>query len=424
VSRGKPPAVLLGGDETAVPVARSLGRAGIQVHALGKRSDPVRRSRHCFEFVDLETGDGVQERWLDWLVRSAPPGAVVLPCSDEGLELVARNRAALLARELVTIEADDPKVLDVLDKERTHELAVEHGIPVPRTTTVRDRSDLARAIEEVGFPCALKPLEAHKFRRYFTIKGFVAHDRGELEEFFQMSEVAGVEMLATEMVRGPDRYHSAYMYLDEHSEPLFTFTKQKLRQYPITFGAGVYHLMDWNEEVSELAVRFCRSVGLRGLLNVEFKRDSRDGVLRLIECNHRFTASTSLHLAAGLDVPLFVYNRLTGAPLPSLGRPYKEGATLWYPLDDFRSFKAYRRAGEMTTFGYLRSLMRPQHFSLASVSDPGPVTVALKPRFAGLWRRVKGKLGLRRPVEDVPAAAAQAPAPVEHEEREPAGTRG
>jgi predicted ATP-grasp superfamily ATP-dependent carboligase len=296
----------------------------------------------------------------------------------------------------VAIEADDEKLLDVLDKERTHELAVEHGIPVPRTITVRDAGELRRAAEEIGFPCALKPLHAYEFRRRFDRKGFVAGSWSDLEEFFRVSEEAGIEMLLTEMVHGPDRYQSGYCYLDERGEPLLTFTKQKLRQYPITFGAGVYHVMDWEDEVAELTLHFGRAVGLRGLFNVEYKRDARDGRLVLIECNHRFTASTALHLAAGLDVPLFVYNRLTGGPLPYVGRPYKEGATLWYPLDDFRAFKEYRRRGEMTMLQYLRSVVRPQHFSLASASDPGPLLLALRPRLRGLWRRIRARLGLGR----------------------------
>jgi predicted ATP-grasp superfamily ATP-dependent carboligase len=417
------PAVLLGGDATAVPVARSLGRAGIRVHALGGSSDPVRRSRYVAEYVDLGAGDGFQERALEWLIARAPADGVVLPCSDEGLELVAWNRAALEERGLAPIEADDQKLLDVLDKERTHELAVEHGIPVPPTATVSSAEELRQAVDEIGFPCALKPLHAHEFRRHFEGKGFVADSWSDLEEFFRLSEEAGVEMLVTEMVHGPDRYHSSYTYLDEHGEPLFTFTKQKLRQYPITFGAGVYHVMDWNEEVSDLGMRFCRSVGLRGLLNVEFKRDSRDGRLVLIECNHRFTASSALHLAAGLDVPLFVYNRLTGRPLPHVGRPYKEGATLWYPLDDFRAFKEYRRRGEMTTLQYVRSVARPQRFSVASVSDPGPLVLAVKPRVRGLWRRIRRRLGLGRREERAGTVATASVKAEANVERTPAGTR-
>lgn len=417
---GSRPAVLLGGDGTAVPVARSLGRAGIPVHALGGRPDPVRRSRHVVQYVDIGGGEGVQERSLEWLMGTATP-SVILPCSDEGLELVARNRDALTGRGHIPIEADDQRLLDMLDKERTHELAVEHGISVPRTRTIHDADELRQAVEEIGFPCALKPLHAHEFRRVFDGKGFVADTWSDLEEFFRLSEQAGVEMLVTEMVRGPDRYHSGYCYLDEHGESLLLFTKQKLRQYPITFGAGVYHVMDWNDEVAELTLRFSRAVGLRGLVNVEYKRDSRDGRLMLIEANHRFTASTALHLAAGLDVPLFVYNRLTGAPLPHVGRPYKEGATLWYPLDDYRAFKEYRRRGEMTTLEYLRSVARPQSFSIASLSDPGPLLLALKPRVRGLWRRIRRRLGLGgsadRGVSAGPAAREA------EQQRAPAGTR-
>jgi predicted ATP-grasp superfamily ATP-dependent carboligase len=371
------------------------------------------------EYVDVGSGDGVQERSLEWLMGRAVP-SVVLPCSDEGLELVARNRDALTGRGHVPIEADDARLLDMLDKERTHEIAVEHGIAVPRTRTVHQADELRQAVEEIGFPCALKPLHAHEFRRVFDGKGFVADTWTDLEEFFRLSEQAGVKMLVTEMVRGPDRYHSGYCYLDEHGETLLLFTKQKLRQYPITFGAGVYHVMDWNDEVAELTLRFCREVGLRGLVNVEYKRDSRDGRLMLIEANCRFTASTALHLSAGLDVPLLVYNRLTGGPLPHVGRPYKEGATLWYPLDDYRAFKEYRRRGEMTTVEYLRSVARPQSFSIASLRDPGPLLLALKPRVQGLWRRVRRRLGLA-PERD--GGSPIAPVRAAADERTPAGTR-
>jgi D-aspartate ligase len=389
VTVAKPPAVLLGGEETALPIARSLGRAGVPVVALGKRSDPIRLSRYV-EFVDLGASD--QSRWLEWLLRAAPPASVVLPCADEGLELVARNRAALNERGLFPIEADDEQLLAVLDKERTYQIAAEHGVPVPRTSTVHDHEELKEAVDEIGFPCALKPLQAHAFRRHFAAKGFVATGWEDLLEYYRMSEAAGVQMLVTEMVPGPDAYHSSYTYLDEHGDPLFTFTKQKLRQYPITFGAGVYHVMDWNQEVSDLGLHFCQSAGLRGLLNVEFKRDVRNGRLVLIECNHRFTASTALHLAAGLDVPLFTYNRLIGGPLPPVGPRYREGITLWYPLDDFRSFRAYRRAGQLTLFRYLRTLIRPHHFATASLTDPAPLLGALLKRFRSAIRRLRRQL--------------------------------
>ena len=60
------------------------------------------------------------------------------------------------------------------------------------------------------------------------------------------------------------------------------------RVYPVTSGPGCHHITDWIPELREPALRLFRQAGLRGLANVEFKRDDRDGQLKLIECNARF----------------------------------------------------------------------------------------------------------------------------------------
>jgi D-aspartate ligase len=382
-----PPAILLGGEATAVSVARSLGRAGVPVWALGRPSDPVRRSRHCVRFVEIGDGD-VQERWLEWL-HGAPAGAVVLPCEDDGLELVARNRSALLERALVPIEADDEVLLAMLDKERTYALARAAEIPVPRTAMVGDEDGLVATAEQVGYPCALKPLHTHVFRRHFRAKGFVATSRGDLEAYFERTRALGIEVMVTELIPGPDdRYWSFYTYLDPEGEPLLVFTNRKLRQYPIRYGSGSYHLTDWSAEAAELGVRFCRSVALRGVANVEFKSDPRDGQLKLIECNQRFTGPNELLMASGLDLPLFTYNRLTGRSVPRVGS-YRNGVALWRPLDDFRAFRAYRRSGELSFGQWARSLVRPQCFQLASWTDPMPAIAASARRLATGLRKLR-----------------------------------
>jgi predicted ATP-grasp superfamily ATP-dependent carboligase len=163
-----PPAILLGGGVTAVPVARSLGRAGVPVIALGKPGDPVRASRHTRVWVDVGGGEGVEDRWLEWLA-TAPPGGVVLPCEDNGLELVARHRATLEERGLVPIEADDEVLLAMLDKNSTYALAEQHGIPAPRTFPVLTPEELDRGADAIGFPCALKPVHSHLFARHYGL---------------------------------------------------------------------------------------------------------------------------------------------------------------------------------------------------------------------------------------------------------------
>src|SRR4051794_9649197 len=116
------PAVILGGRNTVMPVARSLGRAGIAVHAAGGPTDAIRSSRYCSSYTDLGDGDGFQERGLEWL-RTGPGEGVIMPSSDDCVELVARHRDELTELGYVPCDADDEVTLAMLDKGRTYELA-------------------------------------------------------------------------------------------------------------------------------------------------------------------------------------------------------------------------------------------------------------------------------------------------------------
>jgi len=379
-----PPAVLLGGTANAVSAARSLATTGVTVYALGARSDPVRFSRHCHYFVDVGAGDGLQERYLGWLER-APARAVILPCADDGLELVARHRARLEELGHRPVEADDDVLLAMLDKDRTYALADRVGVDRPRTATVR-RPEEAEAVD-LELPCALKPIHSHLFARHFREKLLMVHSRAELVEALRRTEELGLAMLITEVVPGgDDQYHSYYSYLDADGEPLFHFTKRKLRQFPVRFGLSCYQMSDWHPEAAELGLRFFQRIGLRGIGNVEFKRDARDGRLKLIECNHRFTAANELVRLAGIDLPLIAYRRLAGLATPK-ELTYRAGVRMWHPIEDARALRSLRREGELTARAWARSLLHRQHFPMLRLEDPLPTMASL----AGKARRLPGR---------------------------------
>ena len=385
------PAVLLGAGVNGLSVARSLGRAGVPLYVLGDAGSLVANSRYRGRYVALEGGDEMQARWLEWL-RSGPHGAVVLPCGDDGLELVARNRAELATLGYVPIEADDDVLLAMLDKHRQYELAAQIGVPAPRTLTIQSDSDVDAAAASFPYPCALKPLQSHVWARHFTGKVIVVSGAHELREAIVRMRTLGIDMLATEIVAGrEDQYYGYYSYLDERGEPLFEMTKQKIRQYPRGFGVGCHHVTNWDPEVAEMGLRFMQGVGMRGLANVEFKRDARDGQLKLIELNHRFTAINELVRLAGLDLALFTYNRLTGREGPSLAS-YRRGVRLWYPVEDLRSMLEARAAGELSLASAARSVLHRQHFPIFSWDDPRPSLFSNARLVRRVARRLTGRV--------------------------------
>ena len=311
---------------------------------------------------------------MEWLRGRSAPGGVLLPCNDDALELIARNRAELTALSYRPIEANDEVVLAMLDKHRTYDLAREAGVPAPRTALLDADMDPMRAVEGIPFPVAVKPRHSHLFARHFglTQKVFVAADLRELSAHVDRLRAYGLELLVTEIVPGPDdAYHSYYTFMDERGEPLLHLTKHKLRQYPPGFGLATYHQLHRDPEVIDMGLRFFRAVGLRGMGNVEFKRHAGDGRLVLIECNHRFTAGHELVRTAGIDLALLAYNRLTDRPAPPLD-DYRAGVRMWHPVEDVRAFATLRRRGELGFLRWMGSLLHRQHFPLLSLRDPKP----------------------------------------------------
>jgi predicted ATP-grasp superfamily ATP-dependent carboligase len=393
-----PPAIVVGGTDNALSVTRRLARHGITVYTLNHPTAHVRYSRFG-HFVPVRRGPDPLSAWLEILGggQAAPMrGGVLLPCDDEAVELVARHRAELSGAYRL-IEGADDVLLAMLDKATTYELARKAGVPAPAVWTIGGEDELAAACETIAYPCALKPRHSHLFRKkQFDKKALVASNRDELFQAFAQAHDHGLKMLLTEIVPGAEAaYCSYYSYLDEELRPLFDFTKRKLRQNPPGFGMGTYHLSDWSPEVADMGLRFLRGAGLRGFGNVEFKRDARDGHLKLIECNARFTRLHEMLEVCGLDVTLLVYNRLAGRPLPQLGR-YRSGVWFWLPSSDFAAFRSLNQRGELSLAAWSRSLLRRPHFLRFEWGDPLPTLMHfwtfLRERASRRWQSLSTRV--------------------------------
>ena len=368
-----PPVIYIGSGSCALTVARCLGRRGVRVHVLCDADAQARFSRYA-RYVPTRWAGSESASWKAYLLgpeSDALRGAVLLSGDDAGVELIAHNRDSLSKKYLLD-DSNPVAQLCMLDKLRTYEAARDAGVPTPRYWRVDNLQDVMRLEKELVFPLLVKPQLSHLFALRFGKKYFLAQDFAQLVDAFRTASEAGISAMLVERIPGlDDQLCSYYTYLDGDGRPLFDFTKRIIRRYPINMGHACYHVTDWNPEVRELALPLFKHVGLRGLANVEFKRDERDGRLKLIECNARFTAANGLVAAAGLDLASLVYNRLTGLPLPQL-QTYKTGLRLWYPEKDFLAYRQLRRTKEITFLGWLKSIAHPQVLPYFRWYDPVP----------------------------------------------------
>ncbi len=395
MSERQPPAVLLGGDSNALSAARTLARAGVQAYAVGSDRSPVRYSRSLAGYAALGIGDGSQQRWLDWL-GGAGLEAVLIPCSDDAVELAARNRATLTGWGYTLPEMDDGLALAMLDKERSYELARRIGVATPKTLIPAQLDRIEDAVDVVGLPCALKPRQTPASPPVgFGGKAFVVASVEELVSTHAALRAVGIDVIITEIVHGPDHRLSSYWsYVDADGNVLLELTKHKLRQQPIAFGTGCYQITGWDEDVAEIGRRFVSGIGLLGFSAVEFKRRAPDGDLTLIECNHRLVDANEAVRVAGVDVARVVYERALGRPVPRQA-PARDGIRFLHPLRDLRSLRAYRGRGEITFTRWARSLLHRQTTPYFSWRDPAPTIMVA----ANVLRRRSARSGAATPAK-------------------------
>lgn len=376
-----PPAILFGGFFQAFQVVQSLAARSIVVYALNDRWKAARFSRLA-RAIRLPEDAPYPQAATAFLTGSASDplqGSVLLAAGDVELEIVAKHRDTLADKFLLDLSNPVAQLM-MLDKLATYAAAKEAGVATPRFWQVRSEKDLYCLREELVYPLIVKPKISHVFQKRFKVKFFVAEGFDQLLESYRLANSADMEVLLVEKIPGPDSKHcSYYTYLDEEGNALFDFTKRIIRRYPMNMGLASYHITDRVDHVRELSLKLFRHVGLQGLANAEFKYDERDGQLKLMECNARFTASNTLVAKAGIDLGNLVYNRIVGISQPPL-TDFRTGLRLWDPFRDWRAFLELRKRGELTFLQWLASVMHPSSLSYFSWRDPLPSLLRLTNR--------------------------------------------
>lgn len=377
-SSSQPAVIILGGGHNSLSIATSLGSRGINVFSLNHPGSLVSYSRYASDIALPREEKFVieAERYLKGTDSDSLRGSVLLAASDEGLKMIAMNRSNLAERFL--LDASDTNAqLQMLDKLSTYQAAREAGVPTPKFWSVRTVDEAEEARSSMQFPIIVKPHHSYLFESRHKRKYIEIDDFDGLADALSEIRACGTEALLMEKIPGPDHLLcSYYTYIDESGAALFDFTKRVIRRYPKNMGLATYAVTDYVPELKDLSLRLFHHVGLRGIGNVEFKRDERDGQLKLIECNARFTAADKLMRKSGLDLAWFVYSRIVGLPLPDMSR-FEVGCRMWDPIRDFMAFRELTNLDELTVPEWLKSIMRPTCLPVYSVGDPLPSLYSL-----------------------------------------------
>ncbi|MEU5838302.1 ATP-grasp domain-containing protein, partial [Streptomyces diacarni] len=413
--------------------ARSLGRAGVEVHALlGTDPGPVARTRYLHRLhtpvrwsaagAAGTPPDGELERALLGAARAIGRPAVLVPLDDHGAIAVARLAPRLAGHCLLPSVA--PRLpAQLADKAELAALCDRAGVPHPRTVLPGSAAEAAREAAALGLPVVAK-----WSRPWLLPPGLrstaLVRTPGEAARLFARSAEAGSALLLQRRLPdGPGADWFFHGYASEGGRLLACGAGRKERSWPPHTGLTAVGTWLPNPAVEAAAARLTARLDYRGILDLDFRLDPHTGVHHLVDFNPRPGAQFRLFTDEnGVDVVRAQHLHLTGRPVPAARA--SPGRT--YVVENYAVLSALLGRTQDASFGRTGRVRRargPVERAWFAADDPLPFAAMAagwlarclreglrlgRPRLGPRHRRKQRLRGLRARRAVVPRPAASA----------------
>jgi predicted ATP-grasp superfamily ATP-dependent carboligase len=366
-------AVILGGDYQGLGIARSLGRRGVPVCVIDDERSIARFSRYTTHNVHVPSLKGEEETIAALEAiggRLDLRGWVLYPTREETVVAFSRQRERL--GELFRVPTPGWETIRwAWDKRNTYPLAEELGIPVPRTWYPRSVAELDAIDGQL--PLVIKPAIKENFIYATKAKAWRVDSREQLRELYaKAAELTDAgEVMVQELIPGDGRHQFAYGAFFKDGRAIGSMVARRGRQHPPDFGrASTFAETVELPLLERLSERFLRRIDYYGLVEVEFKRDPRDGAFKLLDVNARTWGYHTLAHRAGVDFPYLLFaDQVSEAVEECRTEP---GVGWVRMLTDLPTVAVEIAGGRLTLREYLRSLRRVDTEAVFARDDPLP----------------------------------------------------
>jgi predicted ATP-grasp superfamily ATP-dependent carboligase len=379
-----PVVILRSSRHGGLGIVRSLGRLGIPVWCVDANWwEPASRSRYCRGrfLMNPPSVDRLRE-----IAGKLPGRPILIPTTDPSTLWVAEHAAEL--RECYSFPIQDAALVHVLsDKARMQELAARMGVPTARAMVPRSKQEIDQFLETAVFPVVAKAIDADRLRRLAGGTKFVFHTHGELLTLYDKAgDSEDPAFLIQEFIPGEDWMFDGYF--DGNSDCLFGITGKKLRRFPMNTGVTSLGICLHNDTVAQTTSRFMKAIGYRGILDIGYRYDQRDGQYKVLDINPRIGCTFRLFTGAeGTDVARALYLDMTGQPVPA-AQPVEGRKWLVEDFDLITSLRLMRNRS--LKFGdWARSFRGVQETACFALDDPLPFFLMPLANCCELYHRLR-----------------------------------
>ena len=295
--------------KVALPVLRSLAAKGIEtgVASHSKRAMSF-FSKYCknrYLYPSPRENLSLFLKAIQRIVEETDFD-ILFPVGEWTLVPISEHREKIVPHIQLAL-GSHVAIMKTFDKSQTLKLAMDEGIPVPKTFFINNLVELEEVAQQVPFPAVIKSRWSwvwNSDRALFSRPSYVNSPQELVSEYRDMHERFPFPIIQ-EYIPGT-AYHVGT--LCSHSRVRAMCAIKEHRTIPVTGGyATLRESVELDPRMREYAQRMLSALDWHGIAEVEFKLDPRDSTPKFMEINGRFWGSLELAMAAGIDFPYLLY---------------------------------------------------------------------------------------------------------------------
>jgi D-aspartate ligase len=393
MNRHQPPVVIVGLNDAALSIVRSLGRKGIRIIGLYDGNSPSYyiKSKYCSKKLKSPlSGESLIDTLVNKVARSLEEPAVLFCTNDNTVLTVSRYADQLRPLFKFVLPSFDVTSTQI-SKKGFYKFALDHSFLVPKTFFINGIEDIENIIHEITFPCIIKPEYRDQiWTDKVPVKVLYAETSQVFQDLIKKYRLQETSLVIQEWIDGDDtEVYFCLTYLNRMHERLAVCTGRKLRQHPhLTGSTSIAETILLPEIVSE-SIRLLNAAGCVGFCSVEFKQSKKDGRFYITEPTiGRPDTQEGICISAGLDIPWAAYLDAIGQDLIPLG-DFKKGVKWINEPLEFYTFQNYFRNG-FSLKDFILIYKGKRSYALSAPDDPIPVLTFLKGKVTKGARKIIG----------------------------------
>jgi len=315
--RNKPGVVVIEGHVQGLANTRLLGQSGIPVIVIDKDDCVAKYSKYCKAFYKCP--DYLSEDFIDFLIRLNKAfnltNWLLLPSNDHAVYNLSLHKDTL--SQYYKIITEDIEIIEnIYNKRKLLQIADKVGIPIP--ATIMPEFENPRIVE-LRYPILIKGNQGLNFYKRFKHKAFIITTPEKLINIWgkELKEAKPEEYIIQEIIPNVHKTVSVTVFAEKGT--VYTYWMGvKLREHPVTFGTATCAKSIYDEEMLKLSKQLIKELNYSGVCEIEWLRDSRDNIPKLIEINARTWLWVGLAAKCGVNYPKIIYEYMYDRKIPKV----------------------------------------------------------------------------------------------------------